>query len=154
LDSAQVNAVAGMAMLDVTQNIDPGRASNPKNTQMSILKVSEFAAAYMEIDPTVAPNVKDGVDWTELTGIPAGFADGGVTWNEVANIPAGFADGVDNTGLTEESDPTVPANIKDGIAWSEISGIPTSLLESPRNQTRRSAATPPTAFPSGMATPW
>lgn len=129
LDSAQVNAVAGMAMLDVTQNIDPGRASNPKNTQMSILKVSEFAAAYMEIDPTVAPNVKDGVDWTELTGIPAGFADGGVTWNEVANIPAGFADGVDNTGLTEESDPTVPANIKDGIAWSEISGIPTSLLD-------------------------
>lgn len=29
-----------------------------------------------ENDPTVNENVKDGVDWTELTGIPAGFADG------------------------------------------------------------------------------
>lgn len=29
-----------------------------------------------ETDPTVDPSVKDGVDWTELTGIPAGFADG------------------------------------------------------------------------------
>lgn len=149
LDSAQVNAVSGMAMLDVTQNIDPGRASNPQNTQMSILKVSAFAAAYMEIDPTVVPSVKDGVDWTELSGIPAGFADGvdntglaaesdptvpanikdGIAWNEISGIPAGFADGVDNTGVTTESDPTVPANLKDGIAWSEISGIPTSLLD-------------------------
>jgi hypothetical protein len=29
-----------------------------------------------ETDPTVNANVKDGVDWTELTGIPGGFADG------------------------------------------------------------------------------
>lgn len=29
-----------------------------------------------ESDPTVNASVKDGVDWTELTGIPAGFADG------------------------------------------------------------------------------
>ncbi len=29
-----------------------------------------------EADPTVNANVKDGVDWTELSGIPAGFADG------------------------------------------------------------------------------
>jgi len=29
-----------------------------------------------ESDPTVAASVKDGVDWTELTGIPAGFSDG------------------------------------------------------------------------------
>lgn len=29
-----------------------------------------------ESDPTVAANVKDGVDWSELSGIPAGFADG------------------------------------------------------------------------------
>jgi hypothetical protein len=112
----------------------------------------------MEIDPTVNPSVKDGVDWTELTGIPAGLADGidnglvGVAWNEVTNIPAGFADGVDNVGLTavawneisgiptslldgdqvgiaSESDPTVPANLKDGVAWNEISGIPTGFTD-------------------------
>ncbi len=29
-----------------------------------------------ETDPTVNANVKDGIDWTELSGIPAGFADG------------------------------------------------------------------------------
>ncbi|MBI5664202.1 MAG: hypothetical protein HZC49_03785 [Nitrospirae bacterium] len=29
-----------------------------------------------ENDPTVNANVKDGVDWTELTGVPAGFSDG------------------------------------------------------------------------------
>ncbi len=29
-----------------------------------------------ESDPTVNANVKDGVDWTELSGIPADFADG------------------------------------------------------------------------------
>ena len=29
-----------------------------------------------ETDPTVLASVKDGVDWTEVTGIPAGFADG------------------------------------------------------------------------------
>jgi hypothetical protein len=29
-----------------------------------------------ETDPTVATSVKDGVDWTELSGIPSGFADG------------------------------------------------------------------------------
>ena len=29
-----------------------------------------------ETDPTVAASVKDGVDWSEITGIPSGFADG------------------------------------------------------------------------------
>ncbi|GEM_PF-2149583 len=29
-----------------------------------------------EADPTVPDSVKDGVDWSEITGIPAGFADG------------------------------------------------------------------------------
>ncbi len=29
-----------------------------------------------EIDPTVQADVKDGVDWTEISGIPAGFVDG------------------------------------------------------------------------------
>ena len=29
-----------------------------------------------ELDPTVDESVKDGVDWTELSGIPAGFLDG------------------------------------------------------------------------------
>lgn len=112
LDNAAINAVAGMAMLDVTQNIDPSRATTPVNTQMSMLKVTQAAAAYLEIDPTVPANLKDGVDWSELTGIPAGFKDG-----------------VDNTGITAETDPTVPANLKDGVSWNEISGIPAGFAD-------------------------
>ncbi|UCC22599.1 MAG: hypothetical protein JSW23_00560 [Planctomycetota bacterium] len=40
-------------------------------------KVAESTAAggYAETDPTVAASVKDGVDWSEVTSMPAGFAD-------------------------------------------------------------------------------
>ncbi|GAB6043566.1 C1q-like domain-containing protein [Endothiovibrio diazotrophicus] len=93
-----------------------------------------------ETDPTVAPEVKDGVVWSEVGDMPAGFADGvddvgivtetdptvpatlkdGVSWGEVAGIPAGFADGVDDVGLTVESDPKVGAVIAD--RWCRGSG--------------------------------
>ncbi len=56
-----------------------------------------------EIDPTVPANVKDGVSWGEVIGIPAGFADG-----------------VDHTGIEIESDPNVPPNVKDGFQWHDI----------------------------------
>ena len=45
-----------------------------------------------ETDPTVLTSVKDGVSWSEVSGIPAGFADD-----------------VDNVGITSESDPQVGA---------------------------------------------
>ena len=50
------------------------------------------AAELEEADPTVLASVKDGVAWSELSGIPAGFADG-----------------VDNegAGTGTETDPTV-----------------------------------------------
>ena len=40
-----------------------------------------------ESDPTVIDSVKDGVNWNELSGIPAGFADG---FDDVGGIPSGF----------------------------------------------------------------
>ena len=40
-----------------------------------------------ESDPTVTSSVKDGVSWSELSGIPSGFADG-----------------TDNTGMASETD--------------------------------------------------
>jgi len=46
-----------------------------------------------ETDPTVLSSVKDGVSWSEVSGIPAGFADG-----------------VDDVGITSESDPEVGGN--------------------------------------------
>jgi hypothetical protein len=51
----------------------------------------------------------------------------GHSWGEISNIPADFADGVDNTGITVESDPTVPSSVKDGISWDEIAGRPSGL---------------------------
>ena len=108
-----------------------------------------YLTSYAETDPTVLASVKDGVSWTEVANIPAGFADNvdntgitsesdptvpanlkdGVSWTEVANIPAGFADNVDNTGITSESDPTVPANLKDGVSWTEVANIPAGFAD-------------------------
>lgn len=45
-----------------------------------------------EADPTVPAAIKDGIAWSEVSGKPAGFADG-----------------VDNVGLTAETDPQVAA---------------------------------------------
>jgi hypothetical protein len=36
----------------------------------------QSAAAISERDPTVLDSVKDGVNWGEISDIPAGFADG------------------------------------------------------------------------------
>ncbi len=45
------------------------------------------------------------------------------SWFSISSRPAGLDDG-DQVGITTESDPTVPAAIKDGISWSELSGVP------------------------------
>jgi len=147
VNNAVINGTAGMATLDITQNIDSSRALPAVNDQMTVLKVTAAAASFLEIDPTVPENLKDGVDWTELSGIPTDLQDGdqvgiatekdptvpasikdGIAWSEVSGIPAGFADGTDD-GITSESDPKVPDNLKDGVDWTELSGIPESLLD-------------------------
>ncbi|MBN2020334.1 MAG: hypothetical protein JW749_08920, partial [Sedimentisphaerales bacterium] len=50
------------------------------DTQLSEAQVDAYTAnnGYLtsESDPTVLESVKDGVDWSEVTSIPAGFADG------------------------------------------------------------------------------
>lgn len=50
-------------------------------------------------------------------------------WTEVSDIPEGFADGTDDMGITSESDPTVAASVKDGVDWSELSGIPAGFSD-------------------------
>lgn len=64
--------------------------------------------------------------WEELANLPE-YATRWASWSEISGIPSGFADGVDDKGITSESDPTVPNGIKDGISWSEISGRPAGL---------------------------
>jgi len=50
-------------------------------------------------------------------------------WSEITGIPSGFADGTDDTGITTETDPTVPASVKDGTSWSELSEIPSGFAD-------------------------
>ena len=54
------------------------------------IPVSSFPndAGYVtaETDPTVLASVKDGVDWTELSGIPADIADGDDGYTACADI--------------------------------------------------------------------
>lgn len=88
-------------------------------------------------------------------------ADGGggqVHWGNLTGVPAGFADEVDDdTHLSEtevddyvanngyltgydETDPTVAASVKDGVAWGELSGVPADFADEVDNDTHLSEA--------------
>ncbi|MBU4480720.1 hypothetical protein KKH59_00175, partial [Patescibacteria group bacterium] len=68
--------------------------------------------------PAQKLTVAGDVSWTGT------LQGGAVPWTRLTTVPTGFADGVDNTGITSETDPTVPASIKDGISWGEVSSKP------------------------------
>ena len=70
-------------------------------TESQISDLDHFTTSD-EIDPTVLASVKDGVDWTEVTGIPAGFGDN------------------TDDGITSETDPTFTASAASGIAAGDI----------------------------------
>jgi len=66
--------------------------------------------------------------------IPANIArDSEITWSNLAGIPAGFADGNDDIGIATETDPTVTPSIKDGVSWDEIAGIPAGFADGTDN---------------------
>lgn len=78
-----------------------------------------------ETDPTIPSELEDGIDWSEISNIPSELSNG-INWDDIKNIPPDFADEIDNTGtggITTETDPTVPANIKDGISANEVTGL-------------------------------
>ncbi|MCV9387107.1 beta strand repeat-containing protein [Reichenbachiella ulvae] len=158
-------------------------ADGDADTQLTEDEVDAFVAnnGYLstESDPSVPASIKDGIDWTEVSSIPSDIADGdadtqltedevdafvanngylstesdpsvpasikdGIDWTEVSSIPSDIADGDADTQLTEdevdafvanngylstELDPTVPASIKDGIDWTEVSSIPTDIAD-------------------------
>ena len=101
-----------------------------------------------ESDPTVTASVKDGVAWGELSGIPAGFADNvdnvGLTSEsdpKVGTLTAGnwcttngsVINCASGAPILSESDPTVTASVKDGVAWGELSGIPAGFADNVDN---------------------
>ncbi|UXP30625.1 hypothetical protein N6H18_09685 [Reichenbachiella agarivorans] len=233
-NGAVTNAkITGMDFAKLT-NVPAGLADGDDNTQLTESEVDGYVSnnGYLttETDPSVPASIKDGIDWSELSGIPADIADGddntqltdsdiaamgylktasddqtagevgvmpsgdltstdvqsaleelqgeittaasaslpdgavttvkisngavtnakitGMDFAKLTNVPAGLADGDDNTQLTEsevdgyvsnngylttETDPSVPASIKDGIDWSELSGIPTDIADGDDN---------------------
>lgn len=104
-----------------------------KNTSQQVVGLSFVVT---EIDTATA---RDTV-WfeTELDGIKVGNRQqiragvGGLTISGEIDTLVGvrFPDGLQTgVGITTELDPTVPAAIKDGIDWSELTGIPVGFAD-------------------------
>ncbi len=82
-----------------------------------------------ETDPTVLASVKDGIDWSELSGIPAGIADG----DDNTQLSEGQVDAyVANNGyLTSftETDPVYGASPAGGITATQVSNWNTAYTD-------------------------
>ena len=93
-----------------TANTAVSDAAAAQSTADAALPAASLAAS--ETDPTVPESIKDGIDWSELTGIPADFADG--VDNNDAKLTEAEVDAytANNGYLTTETDPTVNAAAK------------------------------------------
>ncbi|MDA3856379.1 MAG: hypothetical protein PF569_09040 [Candidatus Woesearchaeota archaeon] len=54
--------------------------------------VSNNGYLTFESDPTVPANIKDGVSWSEVSGIPSDLNDGSISWSEIEDIPTSIDD--------------------------------------------------------------
>lgn len=117
-----------------------------------------LAAAASDASARFAP-VGHTHAWGELTGVPAGFADGvdndtvldeaavdamvadngyltSVSWGSITGIPLPFLDGVDNVLSAAEVDAIVSDNgYLTSVNWSGISGIPAGFADGVDNDT-------------------
>ena len=81
----------------------------------------------------------------ERVGQPAALSVGDVSFSgivESRNTGFKFPDGSlqATAGVTSESDPTVPANLKDGVSWGELSGIPSDIADGDQDTTYTAGA--------------
>ena len=130
----------------IAEESDPVYNAWDKSTGISITEsqVSDLShfTTLDETDPTVPASVKDGTDWTEVTSIPADIADGddGITtetdpvyngWNKSTGISITESQVSDLSHFTtlDETDPTVPASVKDGTDWTEVTSIPADIAD-------------------------
>jgi len=86
--ATDANTLDGLDSIVFDQSAHVALTNNPHD-----VTAVQIGAITTETDPTVLASIKDGVSWSELSGIPSGFADG-----------------VDNTGITTETDPQVGNN--------------------------------------------
>jgi hypothetical protein len=111
---------------------------------VAMLDGDRYLGMTVGTDPEMSPRLRmasspfaiKAADADALGGLPSSeFAPSAHrhSWGSILDIPADFADGVDNTGITVESDPTVPGWIKDGVSWGELSGIPAGFSDGTDN---------------------
>ena len=107
-------AQSSAAAAQDTANTAVSDAAAAQSTADAALPAASLAAS--ETDPTVPASIKDGIDWSELTGIPADFADG-VDNNDAKLTEAEVDAFVANNGyLTTETDPSVNAAAKANLS--------------------------------------
>jgi len=79
-------------------------------------------------------SLKDRISWSEIKEIPLDLSDGdsiGITQELDPTVPNELKDGVDwgeiknkPKVISSESDPTIPESLKDGVSWNEITEKP------------------------------
>ena len=115
--------------------VSEGQTLSISGTDLTISSGNTVDLSTAEIDPTVPDAIKDGIDWTELTGIPADIADG----DDGGGINAVAVDGStingDGNG-TPLSVGTVPAGQISGLAtvattgnFTDLGAIPAGLAD-------------------------
>jgi len=88
------------------------------------LIITAQAADYIFIKPSAVVSCNAGMKGSlSFSSDQLKFCDGSV-W---ANV------NTDLVGITSESDPTVTASVKDGVAWGELSGIPAGFADNVDN---------------------
>lgn len=102
-----------------------------KDTQLTDIDITAmgYIKEYTETDPTVIASVKDGIDWSEVSNIPADIADGdqvgliSVSWSGISDIPTGFADGLDDDTTLTEADVDAFVNNNGYLSEADVTNL-------------------------------
>jgi len=153
INPINVNLEPGLVFLDVDQQIDKRRAQSDKNNTISILKIGHETTTFTETDPlflemNTEMELEDQIEDVSdiFTNNDGNLADDDLSDNQIADLSdvdttgmtndkilkylnGGWKIADDNTGIMTETDPTVNAEVNDGVDWSELSGIPLDIID-------------------------
>ncbi len=90
----------------------------------SVVCETDDTGIMTEQDPTVAASVKDGVSWSELSGIPSGFADGtdADSGGDITGVTAGTGLSGGGTAGTVTLNASIPFSLASSISGGIIEG--------------------------------
>ena len=116
-------------------------SNNDISIEPSVMaKIESFAIKPINPGSGLVSSSTDGIQTIAIEN--GGVTDSHISamgWNKVTGVPADLLDG--DQGITVEADPTVPANIKDGIIWSEVTDKPAGFQDNVDNQGLTTAGT-------------